>query len=159
MRKHMSKLAWSALLLGSLCTFGCGDDDDDFDASRYPIAVNDTYSVAGDGILLVDRPFGFLANDGNIGFDGGDVDDDVNVAITNPPRRGNLQLESNGAFTYVPLANQQGQTDSFIYVVSNDQGQSAATVTIFIGGNGTGSGVTSNVNVNTSNQPIYYFKK
>src|SRR5439155_730467 len=72
-----------------------------------PVAVNDSYSTAEDTTLTVVVP-GVLANDSDV--DG----DTLNAVLVSQPRHGNLTLNSNGSFSYVPAADYNG-SDSFTY--------------------------------------------
>src|SRR5262245_31328407 len=88
-----------------------------------PVAGNDSYTVAEDGILTVNVP-GVLANDSD-----GDGDP-LTAILVNGAAHGTLALASNGSFTYTPAANFNG-TDSFTYQADDGQVPSTpATVTI-----------------------------
>ena len=76
-----------------------------------PVANPDSYSTPEDTTLLVNVP-GVLVNDT-------DVDNNPLTAIVvTPPIHGTLTLNTNGSFTYVPVANYFG-ADSFTYQVSD----------------------------------------
>src|SRR5206468_97406 len=71
---------------------------------------------------------GVLANDSDV--DG----DTLNAVLVSQPRHGNLTLNSNGSFSYVPSANYNG-SDSFTYKANDGQADSSiATVNITITG-------------------------
>src|SRR5207244_354542 len=72
-----------------------------------PVAVNDSYTTAEDTTLNVGAP-GVLINDSDV--DG----DTLNAVLVSQPTHGNLTLNSNGSFSYVPAANYNG-SDSFTY--------------------------------------------
>jgi VCBS repeat-containing protein len=90
-----------------------------------PVAVNDTYSTNQDTQLGVSVP-GVLENDS-------DIDGDALTAIwVSDPAHGNLTLNENGSFTYVPDTGYTG-SDSFTYKVSDGKLESNnATVTITV---------------------------
>jgi len=88
-----------------------------------PTAVNDTYSVAAGGTLIVAAP-GVLGNDSGTG------PLTAALVIGSGPANGTLTLNANGSFTYTPNAGFSG-IDSFQYTANNGGGASAAaTVTI-----------------------------
>ncbi len=91
-----------------------------------PVALDDTYTVAEDGILDVDAGDGVLSND----FDAGGTSDPLTAVLLSGPTDGTLTLQGDGSFAYTPDADFDG-TDSFTYQATNDDGTSnAATVTI-----------------------------
>ena len=76
-----------------------------------PVANNDTFGVNEDGTINVPAP-GVLA---------GDTDADGNpltAVLETGPARGSFALNSDGSFSYTPLANFHG-TDSFTYRASD----------------------------------------
>ena len=88
-----------------------------------PIASNDSYSVAEDGVLMV-------GGDGVLGNDSDVEGDALMASLVSGPSNGTLTLNANGTFTYTPNANFNG-TDSFTYVANDGLADSApATVTI-----------------------------
>ena len=91
-----------------------------------PVAANDAYTVAIDGILNVDAVNGVLANDV-------DVDGDTLVAIlVAGPAHGTLELNQDGSFSYTPNLGFQG-IDTFTYQASDGEDLSnVATVTITV---------------------------
>ncbi|MDA7618789.1 Ig-like domain-containing protein, partial [Verrucomicrobia bacterium] len=92
-----------------------------------PVAVDDPYSVDEDGTLTVVVGDGVLTND-SIGGDGG------TLAATKEtdPSNGTLTLNSDGSFTYVPVADING-SDSFTYsIVDIDGDTDTATVTVLV---------------------------
>ncbi|HEX8170479.1 MAG TPA: Ig-like domain-containing protein [Thermoanaerobaculia bacterium] len=96
-------------------------------ANDTPVAQNDSYSGTEDAPLHVAAPQGVLANDSDV--DG----DPLRAFISSQPAHGNVTLEQDGSFTYVPDPNFNG-TDSFTYVADDNQvSSSPARVTITIG--------------------------
>lgn len=90
-----------------------------------PIAANDIYNIGQDAILSVPAP-GILSNDADV--DG----DSVTANLINAPSSGNLLLNSNGSFTYIPDPGFHG-TDIFTYNASDGQTNSnIANVTITV---------------------------
>ncbi len=92
-----------------------------------PIARNDQYATPEDTALVIPLP-GVLANDS-------DPDGDALSAIlaSNPPN-GNLTLQTNGSFTYLPNTNFSG-VDTFTYrAIDGDTNSNLATVTITVVG-------------------------
>lgn len=90
-----------------------------------PVAVNDAYSVAEDGVLTV-AARGVLINDT-------DFDPSILTAVkVTDPANGTLVLNADGSFTYTPAANFNG-TDSFTYKANDGLADSnVATVTITV---------------------------
>ncbi|MFW9884137.1 MAG: Ig-like domain-containing protein, partial [Candidatus Thorarchaeota archaeon] len=92
----------------------------------YPVALDDTYVVDEDGVLVVDSAAGVLANDY-------DVDGDALEAYwTELPTNGDLHFNLDGSFTYTPNPDFWG-VDSFAYLVYDGIDASEfATVTITV---------------------------
>ncbi len=92
-------------------------------ANDNPVAVNDSYQVAEDGVLTVGGD-GVLTNDS-------DADGDLlSASLVSGPANGSLTLNADGTFTYTPNSNYNGP-DSFTYQVSDGNGgTSTATVNI-----------------------------
>lgn len=92
------------------------------DVAPKPVAVADSYSVDEDQTLVVNAP-GVLANDQNAA--GASVD------LVSGPGTGELDLESNGSFSYSPPQDFNGQVQ-FTYRVLGDLGMTSepATVTV-----------------------------
>lgn len=90
-----------------------------------PVANNDSFTINEDTVLTVAAP-GVLGNDT-------DPDQDVLTAIrVSNPSHGTLTLNSDGSFTYTPVANFNG-ADSFAYKANDGRADSGvATVTITI---------------------------
>lgn len=90
-----------------------------------PLAGNDFYAVAEDGLLNVTAP-GLLLNDFDI--DG----DPLTAHLVSGTSHGALILNTDGSFTYTPAQNFHG-SDTFTYRAYDGQAYSAeATVTITI---------------------------
>jgi len=86
-----------------------------------PVAVADSYTVATVGGTLVSDP-GVLANDT-------DPENDVlSAALDTPPLNGQLDLGTDGIFTYIHNGS-QFLSDSFSYIASDGNG-GAATATV-----------------------------
>jgi hypothetical protein len=90
-----------------------------------PVAVDDTYSTNADTQLVVTSS-GVLENDS-------DVDGDTLTAVwVSDPAHGNLTLNADGSFTYLPDAGYEGP-DSFTYKAFDGELESnLATVTLTI---------------------------
>src|SRR5204862_346641 len=86
---------------------------------------DDSYTTAEDTTLTIAPP-GVLANDS-------DVDGDaLSAVLVSPPSHGNLTLNTNGSFSYVPAANYNGP-DSFTYKANDgvaDSGTATVSITI-----------------------------
>jgi VCBS repeat-containing protein len=94
-------------------------------AGDAPTAADDAYATAEDTALTVNAP-GVLAND--IDPDG----DTLHTVEGSEPSHGNLILNANGSFTYIPAANFNG-SDSFTYRASDGTlTSSLATVNIAV---------------------------
>ena len=93
-----------------------------------PVAVNDNgYSVAEDGSLSVPAATGVLNNDTD------PENSPLTANLVSGTTNGTLNLSSNGAFTYSPVANFHG-TDTFTYRAYDGalDSATAATVTISV---------------------------
>ncbi|MFX0054311.1 MAG: Ig-like domain-containing protein, partial [Candidatus Hermodarchaeota archaeon] len=92
----------------------------------YPVALDDTYVMDEDGVLVVDSATGVLANDY-------DVDGDALEAYwLELPTNGDLIFNLDGSFTYTPNPDFWG-IDSFTYLVYDGIDASEfATVTITV---------------------------
>jgi hypothetical protein len=91
-----------------------------------PVAVDDFFSVAPNNQLEIPPP-GIIANDY-------DKDNDpLYTTVSKEPAYGELTLNSNGSFTYIPKSNFSGK-DSFSYSVSDTKNSSEndAKVTILV---------------------------
>ncbi len=96
-------------------------------ANAAPLVSNDSYAVIQANTLTVGAGDGVLKNDS-------DLNGDSMVALlwTAPQHSQNFNLNSDGSFSYRPVANFTG-TDSFTYKVSDSKTTSkVATVTINI---------------------------
>ena len=98
------------------------------DQNSPPTAANDSYSVDEDTTLVVDASQGLLANDTDPNNDTFIIDDTYIVS----PAHGQLQLATDGSFSYIPDANYYG-IDEFQYQVIDTFGATAtATATLTI---------------------------
>ncbi|UYQ94638.1 Ig-like domain-containing protein [Chitinophaga horti] len=79
-----------------------------------PVATDDTYTIAEDGVLTVTAP-GVLGNDSDV--DG----NTLTAAVLVGPLHGTLTMNSNGGFVYTPAANYNGP-DSYTYRVCDNSG-------------------------------------
>ncbi|NOX56798.1 MAG: tandem-95 repeat protein, partial [Planctomycetes bacterium] len=94
-------------------------------ANKPPIARDDAFVIGEDTTLTVQTP-GVLANDGDVAAD------PLTAQLATGPTHGNVTLNANGAFVYVPNPDFNG-TDSFAYQVADDDGATAtATVTVTV---------------------------
>ncbi|MBL0423053.1 cadherin-like domain-containing protein, partial [Ramlibacter sp. AW1] len=91
-----------------------------------PAAMADSYIVQVDATAVIDAALGVLANDSD--SDG----DSLSAVLVAGPEFGNLTLNSDGSFTYVPRAGYVG-ADSFQYKPSDGQLEGApVTVSITV---------------------------
>ncbi|MCA9263946.1 MAG: tandem-95 repeat protein [Planctomycetales bacterium] len=91
-----------------------------------PTADDDAYSVNEDGTLTVGSALGVLNGDGDVNGDA------LTAHLVEDVTNGQLTLNANGSFTYVPNVNFFG-TDSFTYQANDgDQDSQIATVTITV---------------------------
>jgi len=89
-----------------------------------PVAAGDNYVTDEDNTLIVSVVEGVLANDS-------DPDDDPLTAILlDGPSDGTLTFNSDGSFTYTPIADCSG-TDSFTYT-ANDSSEDSDPATVNI---------------------------
>lgn len=146
----MRNFAKILTLTAAMLAVGCGSDDESFNFANFvtgnpaqaPIAVADTFSVLGNGVLT-----GFVT-----------ANDTINSAtVTSFQNTGNsggtVVINSIGQLTYTPPAGQTNIVDTFTYTLSNSVGNSTATVTVNVGARGffvkndvavTGTGTQSN---------------
>ena len=90
-----------------------------------PVAVNDSYSTAEDTQLEVNSP-GVLNNDSDV------EGETLTAVLADSPVHGDLTLNANGSYTYIPDPNYHG-TDSFTYQAYDGTAYStASTVSITI---------------------------
>lgn len=90
-----------------------------------PIAENDSYSTQEDTILNIIPP-GLVGNDSDV--DG----DSLEAILVASPSHGNLFLDEDGSFVYVPFGNFNG-SDSFSYHVSDgtiDSNDASVNITV-----------------------------
>ena len=94
-------------------------------ANHAPVAADDSYTTAEDGVLTVAAP-GVLGND--LDSDG----DALTALLAAAPAHGALTLAANGSFLYTPDLDFNG-TDSFTYRASDGSASSnVATVAITV---------------------------
>ena len=92
-----------------------------------PVAFNDSYATNEDMTLTVSSP-GVLINDSDIDT----PQSQLQVSLNSLPSKGTVTFGANGAFSYVPLPNQNG-SDSFTYRLFDGTDYSnVATVAITI---------------------------
>jgi hypothetical protein len=92
-----------------------------------PVATDDTYAVAAGEALQVATP-GVLTNDTD------PDNDELSASAVTAPLHGTVALATDGSFVYTPASRYVGP-DSFTYVVSDGEAQSAAaTVNITVRG-------------------------
>lgn len=92
-----------------------------------PVAVADSYQLNEDTTLSVDAPNGVLSNDS-------DSDGDILriSEVAENPQHGQLQMQSDGSFTYSPNNNFFG-TDTFVYTVTDGKlFEDSTTVTLLV---------------------------
>jgi hypothetical protein len=94
-----------------------------------PTAVNDSYTVAEDGVLTVPAP-GVLGNDSN------SLPNALSAALVSLPTHGDLVLNADGSFTYIPEPNYNSGSffitpDRFQYV-AHDGVATSRPATVFI---------------------------
>lgn len=91
-----------------------------------PVAYDDSYTTDEDQTLVVDSAIGVLAND---------IDDDgdpLTARVYGTPDHGEVTMNTDGSFTYIPDADYYG-TDSFSYRANDGElNSNFATVTITI---------------------------
>src|SRR5207253_678100 len=94
-------------------------------ADSAPVANADSYSTNEDTLLTVAAP-GVLGNDS-------DIDSaTITAVLVAGPTHGTLTLNTNGSFTYTPVANYNGP-DGFTYTANDGSlGSSVATVSITV---------------------------
>src|SRR5262249_44419758 len=95
------------------------------DVNDAPVAVDDSYTTAEDTPLSV-AAIGVLSNDSDV--DGATL----NAILPSQPPHGSLSFNTDGSFTYPPVANYPGP-DSFTYKANDGQADSAlATVNLTV---------------------------
>lgn len=124
MRNFIKRLTLTAALL----MIGCGSDAGAFlvgNPGLPPLAVADTFSVLGNGILSTVVTANDTPNGGTVS------------SFQNPSSLGGtVNLNAAGQLTYTAPVNQTNVADTFTYTLSNSVGNSSATVTINIGSKG-----------------------
>jgi VCBS repeat-containing protein len=93
--------------------------------NRLPVAIDDTYSLGKNSSLTLSAP-GVLVNDSDL--DG----DPLTAVIVSSTTHGNVVLNANGSFSYIPVSNYFG-VDSFTYQANDGAtNSSVATVNLLI---------------------------
>jgi VCBS repeat-containing protein len=90
-----------------------------------PIANPESYSTAEETTLQVSAFAGVLANDRDI------ENEPLGVTLVTGVAHGTLNLSGNGAFTYTPVLNFNGN-ETFVYRVSDGNSSADATATIVV---------------------------
>jgi adhesin/invasin len=114
-------------------------------ANSAPTVADDGYSVDEDQTLTVSEALGVLNNDD-------DPDDDALTAelISGPANAQSFQLNSDGSFSFTPVADFNGQV-TFTYQANDGQASSStATVTITVNPVNDDPGFTAGPDVSTS---------
>lgn len=93
-----------------------------------PVAQGDHYHIAEDGTLSVAAP-GVLHNDSDV--DGDHIFLDIGTQPSMGVKNGNLVLNQDGSFTYMPNANFNGN-DNFRYLVTDGFAVSSSAVDVTI---------------------------
>lgn len=103
------------------------------DVNDPPKAEDDQFSGLEDTAIEVSDPAaGLLANDSDIDLTAEQIFTELSVSLVTAPTSGELNLATNGTFTYNPEANFFG-SDSFVYAISDAGGLSSqATVSLTI---------------------------
>lgn len=97
-----------------------------------PVAGDDAYEIVEDGILSVAALEGVLANDSDP--DGGPDTPPLTAVLVSNAANGNATLNSDGSFSYTPVANFFG-SDSFTYRAHDGvKSSNVATVSITVTG-------------------------
>jgi VCBS repeat-containing protein len=93
-----------------------------------PIAVDDDgpYQAVEDVTFTVVGSFGVLANDSD------PEGDPLTASLVTQATHGRVDVGNNGSFSYVPTTPDFTGLDSFVYSVTDGQGTSEATATIFV---------------------------
>ena len=94
------------------------------DVNEAPVSATDSYEVNQASSLVIDVAAGVLANDTD------DDGDPLTVVLLDGPSGGQLTLEDDGAFVYVPEVEFTG-TDQFTYQ-ARDAALSSSTTTVTI---------------------------
>ncbi|MDA1053137.1 MAG: Ig-like domain-containing protein [Planctomycetota bacterium] len=93
-----------------------------------PVTAVDSYTLQEDSSLTVNAADGVLINDGD------PEGAPLTAALVEAPDHGTLSLNSDGSFTYTPVANFSA-TDAFTYAASDGERTSGATtVTLLVQG-------------------------
>ena len=104
-------------------------------AMAMPVPVDDSYAMGQGQTLSIGQPFGVLANDTDLNL--GQPGILLVPHLLSAPAHGQLNLASDGSFTYTPNGGFLG-ADTFRYLLTDGRADStrAATVTIRVNLNG-----------------------
>ncbi len=96
-----------------------------------PVANDDSYNVTGGAIVAYGENWnstnnGLLYNDGD--YDG----DALTVSLHTDVTKGSLTLNDDGTFFYYASSAASGDTDSFVYSISDGTETTTATVTLIV---------------------------
>lgn len=125
MMKHFSR---HLTLTAALLVMGCGSDEATFfqgNPGQAPIAVADTFTALGNALVTGVVTANDTPNSGT-----------VSSFQATSTLGGTVSVNAVGQFTYTPPLNQNNVSDTFTYTLSNNVGNSTATVTIQIGARG-----------------------
>lgn len=126
----MTTLTKRLTFTAALLAIGCGSDTATTFAGNPgspppPVALADTFSVLGNGLLSGVVTLNDTLNNGTVS------------AFQNPSTLGGtVSVSSTGQLTYTPPLNQSNLVDTFTYTLANSSGTSSATVTVNIGARG-----------------------
>jgi len=127
--------------------------------NKDPVAVNDAYTVAENGVLTVSAAAGVLANDYDPDGDPLRICPESRIAGHAPllaPTNGAVTMNEDGSFTYTPDAGFAG-VDSFYYCTEDGPACVQGRVDITVTGTGTPintTPVTTSPSTWTANQPV-----
>jgi len=127
---HQHFITATATRTSATSSTGATNDTSELSAPRQNVNINpprsaaDTYIGAEDTTLTVNAAKGVLANDTD---DNGDL---ITAVLVSTTATGNLTLNADGSFTYVPAANASGPV-TFTYK-ANDGALDGNTVTVTI---------------------------
>ena len=153
MRRYIPLLLALLLAVGTLGCDNLGDDcnscGDDYFYDDYGYdygynqlqAADDFYQTSADTTIFVTDDNGVLIND---------LYSSASITFSESSSRGGQVLgNGDGSFSYTPPAGFSG-TDSFVYVLSDNYSESAATVTITVNPSGTGGNPGASVIVDSA---------
>lgn len=124
----MKNLTRHLTVTAALLVMGCGSDEAAFfqgNPGQPPVAVADTFTVLGNSVLTGVVTANDTPNSGTVS----------SFQVTSA-LGGTVSVNPVGQFSYTPPLNQNNVSDTFTYTLSNNVGNSTATVTIQIGARG-----------------------